>query len=108
MSVVVIAHTTQGPKPALDAIFSPHGGIEAVIPPRNKDGGGTLYIKPNAVHFAPHTHTDPAVLEALLAYLRDHGYTRLALSRFTERLPHTRLRRFPPMSDGSSAARRRV
>jgi hypothetical protein len=36
MSVVVIAHTTQGPKPALDAIFSPHGGIEAVIPPRKR------------------------------------------------------------------------
>ena len=32
----------------------------------------------------------------------------LPLSRFTERLPHTRLRCFPPMSDGSSAARRRV
>ncbi|MCP4516473.1 MAG: DUF362 domain-containing protein, partial [Delftia sp.] len=31
------------------------------------------------MHFAPHTFTDPAVLEALLAYLRDHGYTRLAV-----------------------------
>jgi uncharacterized protein (DUF362 family) len=91
MSVVVIAHTTQGNvlsgtkdlskglKPALEAIFAPHGGIEAVIPPKNKGGGGTVYVKPNAVHFAPHTYTDPAVLEALSAYLRDHGYPRLAV-----------------------------
>jgi len=44
--------------------------------PRN---GGTIYIKPNGIHFTPHTYTDPAVLEALLAYLHDHGYTRLAV-----------------------------
>jgi uncharacterized protein (DUF362 family) len=83
MSVVVIARTTEGSvlsqskglKPALEAIFAPHGGIGAVIP-RNS---GTIYVKPNAVHFAPHTYTAPAVLEALLAYLRDHGYTRLAV-----------------------------
>jgi uncharacterized protein (DUF362 family) len=95
MSVVVIAPTTQGDvlmvrqahhnglskglKPALEAIFAPHGGIEAVIPSENKNGGGTVYVKPNAVHFAPYTYTDPTVLEALLAYLRDHGYTRLAV-----------------------------
>jgi uncharacterized protein (DUF362 family) len=91
MSIVVIAHTSvgnvlsdrkgpsKGLKPALDAIFAPHGGIEAVIPPKNKNGGGIVYVKPNAVHFAPHTYTDPAVLEALLAYLHDHGYTRLAV-----------------------------
>jgi len=83
MSVVVIAHTTEGSvlsqskglKPALEAIFAPRGGIGVVIP----KNGGTVYVKPNAVHFAPHTYTDPAVLEALLAYLRDHGYTRLAV-----------------------------
>jgi len=49
--------------------------VGAVIP-RN---GGTIYIKPNGIHFTPHTYTDPAVLEALLAYLHDHGYTRLAV-----------------------------
>ncbi|MCJ7707494.1 MAG: DUF362 domain-containing protein [Anaerolineales bacterium] len=75
MPVVVIADTTQGLKPALQAIFAPHGGVEAVIP----KAGGTLYIKPNGIHFTPYTHTDPAVLEALLAYLRDHGYSRLAV-----------------------------
>jgi len=75
MPVVVIADTTGGLKPALDQIFEPHGGVQAVIP-RN---GGTVYIKPNAVHFTPHTHTDPTVLEAVLSYLRDHGYTGLAV-----------------------------
>ncbi len=75
MPVVVIADTNQGLASALDAIFAPHGGVEAVIP-RN---GGTIFIKPNGVHFAPHTFTDPAVLKALLAYLRDHNYTRLAV-----------------------------
>jgi uncharacterized protein (DUF362 family) len=76
MPIVVIADTTQGLKPALDAIFAPHGGVQAVIP---KDNGTTVYVKPNGVHFTPHTHTDPAVLEAVLAYLRDHAYTRLAV-----------------------------
>ncbi|MCK4831713.1 MAG: DUF362 domain-containing protein [Anaerolineales bacterium] len=75
MSTVVIADATLGLGSALEAIFEPHGGIEAVVP---RDGG-TVYIKPNGVHFAPHTFTDPAVLEAVLAYLRDHGYTRLAV-----------------------------
>ena len=77
MPIVVIADTTQGLEPAIEAIFAPHGGVEAVIP---KDSStATVYVKPNGVHFTPHTHTDPAVLEAVLAYLRDHGYTRLAV-----------------------------
>ena len=79
MSTVVIADVVRGLKPAIEEIFAPHGGIEGVIPPQSKDDGGTVYIKPNGIHFTPHTHTDPAVLEALLAYLRDHGYTRLAV-----------------------------
>ena len=75
MPTVVIADTTQGLEPALETIFAPHGGIEGVIP----KNGTTVYIKPNGIHFAPHTYTDPAVLEALLAYLCDHDYTRLAV-----------------------------
>jgi uncharacterized protein (DUF362 family) len=75
MPTVVVANAVQGIKPAIEAIFAPHGGVEAVIPKT----GGTVYVKPNGVHFAPHTHTDPVVLEMLLAYLRDHGYTRLAV-----------------------------
>jgi uncharacterized protein (DUF362 family) len=75
MSTVVIADTTQGLQAALDEVLGPHGGVEAVIP----RAGSTVYIKPNGVHFTPHAHTDPAVLEALLAYLRDHGYTHLAV-----------------------------
>jgi uncharacterized protein (DUF362 family) len=75
MPTVVIADTTQGLEAALDEIFDPHGGVEAVIPRT----ASTVYIKPNGIHFTPHTHTDPAVLEAVLAYLRDHGYNRLAV-----------------------------
>ncbi len=75
MPIVIITDTTQGLKPALEEIFEPHGGIESVIP----KNGGTIYVKPNGIHFTPHSHTDPAVLEAVLAYLRDCGYTRLAV-----------------------------
>ena len=76
MTTVVIADTDRGLKEALDEIFAPHGGVEGVI---SRDAGTTVYVKPNGIHFTPHTHTDPAVLEALLAYLRDHGYSRLAV-----------------------------
>jgi uncharacterized protein (DUF362 family) len=75
MPTVVIADATAGLKGALDQIFEPFGGLEAALPRPE----GTVYIKPNGVHFTPHTHTDPRVLDALLAYLRDHGYTRLAV-----------------------------
>lgn len=71
---VVIVEAGEGLPAALDRIFASHGGVRAVIP-----AGTTVYLKPNGVHFTPHTHTDPAVLEALLAYLRDHGYGRLAV-----------------------------
>jgi len=74
MPTVVIADTTKGLKEALDEIFAPFGGVRQALPP-----GGTVYVKPNGIHFTPHTHTDPRVLEAVLAYLRDHGYTRLAV-----------------------------
>ena len=75
MSIVVIADTAPGLKPALQQIFAPHGGVEAVIP----KNAGTIYVKPNGVYHTPHSHTDPAVLEAVLAYLCDHGYSRLAV-----------------------------
>jgi len=75
MTIVHIANTLEGIQPAIDAIFSSHGGVESVIP----KNGGTVYVKPNGIHFTPHTHTDPVVLESLLAYLRDHGYERLAV-----------------------------
>jgi uncharacterized protein (DUF362 family) len=72
--IVVIADTKGGLEAAIEAIFAPHGGVEQVVPQE-----GTVYVKPNGVHFTPHTHTDPAVLAALLAFLRDHGYRRLAV-----------------------------
>ena len=75
MTTVVIAGTSRGLKEALDEVFSPFGGVQQALPIPE----GTLYVKPNGVHFSPHTYTDPAVLEAVLAYLRDHGYTRLAV-----------------------------
>jgi uncharacterized protein (DUF362 family) len=74
MTVVVIAQARDNLQVAIDQIWAPYGGVRAVIPT-----GATIYIKPNGVHFTPHTHTDPAVLEALLAYLRDHGYERLVV-----------------------------
>ena len=82
---------------------------------------GTVYLKPNGIHFTPHAYTHPSVIAPVLAFLRDHGYTRLALmenlrrcaelglgegrldqidvqgiplSRFAERAPHELLRRF--------------
>jgi len=60
----------------VEAMFAPHGRVEGVVP---RHDGTTVYVKPNGIHFTPYTHTDPAVLEAALAYLRDHGYTRLAV-----------------------------
>ena len=71
MSVVVIAHTTQdsvlrvrqahhnglskGLKPALDAIFAPHGGIEAVIPPK-KMAVAPFTSSPIPFTSPPHSH----------------------------------------------------
>lgn len=75
MTIVVIADTAPGLGQAIDAIFAPHGGVEAVIP----KASGAIYIKPNGIHYTPHTHTDHRVLDALLGYLRDHGYRRLAV-----------------------------
>ncbi len=45
MPTVVIADTTPGLKPALEAIFAPHGGVGGVI----SKNGGTVYIKPGLV-----------------------------------------------------------
>ena len=75
METVVIADVSERSlKEGLEEIFAPFGGVEAVLP-----RSGTVYIKPNGVHFTPHTHTDPRALEAVLSYLRDHGYLRLAV-----------------------------
>ena len=63
MPIVVIANTNQGLKMALEEVFAPFGGVEAVIP----KNGGTVYIKPNGIHFTPYTYSDPRVLEAVLS-----------------------------------------
>lgn len=73
-TVVITDCREQALPHALDTIFAPFGGVGAVLPKT-----GTVYVKPNGIHFSPHTYTDPRVLEALLAYLRDHGYGRLAV-----------------------------
>lgn len=57
-----------------DEIFSPFGGIGSLT-----ETGSKIFIKPNAVHFSPRAYTDPDVLESLLAYLSDHGFTDLAV-----------------------------
>ncbi|MCR4408651.1 MAG: DUF362 domain-containing protein [Anaerolineae bacterium] len=75
MPKVVIADVSQRTlTESIEQIFAAFGGVEKVIP-----RAGTVFIKPNGIHFSPHTHTDPRVLEALLAFLRDHRYTRLAV-----------------------------
>lgn len=72
--IVTIADTTKGLPAAFDAIFAPYGGVAQVIPV-----GSKVYVKPNGIQFFPGHHTEPPVVDALLGYLRDHGYTRLAL-----------------------------
>jgi len=72
--IVVVADTTSGLPGAFEAIFAPYGGVGSVIP-----AGSKVYVKPNGVHFSPGTYTDAAVVDALLGWLRDHGYRRLAL-----------------------------
>jgi len=84
--IVTIADTTKGLPAAFDAIFAPHGGIASVIP-----AGSKVYLKPNGIHFSSGMHTDPVVVDALLAYLRDHGYRRLALMENSTHGVSTRL-----------------
>jgi len=73
METVVISdiknHSIQD---GLEGIFAAFGGVRAVIQSNLK-----ILIKPNAIHFTPQSYTDPSVLEALLAWLRDHGYRNL-------------------------------
>ena len=72
--IVTIADTAGSLPAAFDAIFAPYGGVARFIPT-----GSKVYVKPNGIQFFPGQHTDPAVVDGLLGYLRDHGYTRLAL-----------------------------
>ncbi len=83
---VTIADTTNGLPAAFDAVFAPYGGIAKVIPADSK-----VHLKPNGVHFSPGIYTDPAVVDALLAYLGDHGYRRLALMENSTHGVSTRL-----------------
>jgi uncharacterized protein (DUF362 family) len=84
--IVTIADTADGLPAAFDAIFAPYGGIAKVIP-----AGSKVHLKPNGVHFPAGMHTDPAVVDALLAYLSDHGYNRLALMENSTQGVSTRL-----------------
>jgi uncharacterized protein (DUF362 family) len=83
---VTIADTTNGLPAAFDAIFAPYGGIAKVIP-----AGSKVYLKPNGIHFSAGMYTAPAVVDALLAYLGDHGYRRLALMENSTHGVSTRL-----------------
>ena len=84
--IVTIADTTNGLPAAFDAIFAPYGGVAKVIP-----AGSKVHIKPNGIHFSPGMHTEPAVVDALLSYLSDHGYRRLALMENSSQGAPTRL-----------------
>ncbi|HEY66795.1 MAG TPA: hypothetical protein G4N97_00805 [Thermoflexia bacterium] len=57
MPIVVIADTTQGLKPALEAIFAPHGGVGCDGILRKASSGGKLLL----------------MLTALRAYCPAHG-----------------------------------
>ena len=83
---VVIADTTDGLQNAFEAIFAPFGGVDAVIP-----SGSKIYVKPNGVYFSAGSYTDPLVIDALLGWLRDHGYRRLALMENSTHAIATRL-----------------
>jgi uncharacterized protein (DUF362 family) len=83
---VTIADTTNGLPAAFDAVFAPYGGIAEVIP-----AGSKVHVKPNAIHFSPGMYTDPSVIDALLAYLGEHGYRRLALMENSSHGLSTRL-----------------
>jgi uncharacterized protein (DUF362 family) len=84
--IVTIADTASGLPAAFDAVFAPYGGVSRVIP-----AGSKVHLKPNAIHFSPGMHTDPAVIDALLSYLGDHGYRRLALMENSSHGLSTRL-----------------
>jgi uncharacterized protein (DUF362 family) len=84
--IVTIANTTSGLAAAFDAVFAPYGGVAKVIP-----AGSKVHLKPNAIHFSEGMHTDPAVVDALLGYLSDHGYRRLALMENSSHGLSTRL-----------------
>lgn len=75
MTTVVISKVENSIKEGLEHIFAAFGGVESLIP--NKSG--MICIKPNGVHFTAHSYTHPDVLSALLSYLRDHGFRRLAV-----------------------------
>jgi uncharacterized protein (DUF362 family) len=75
MQKVVIADTQERALgDALDEIFAAFGGLSQLIPADSR-----VTVKPNAVSFNPQTYSDPTVVAALLAYLRDHGYRDLAV-----------------------------
>jgi uncharacterized protein (DUF362 family) len=84
--IVTIADTTNGLAAAFDAVFAPYGGVAKVIP-----AGSKVHLKPNAIHFSAGMHTDPAVVDALLGYLSDHGFRRLALMENSSHGLSTRL-----------------
>jgi uncharacterized protein (DUF362 family) len=71
---IVIADTKSGLPQAFEEIFAPFGGVDSVIP-----AGSKVYVKPNGVYFSPGSYTDPTIVDALLSWLSDHGYRRLAL-----------------------------
>lgn len=84
--IVTIADTRGGVPAALEAIFEPYGGVTSVIP-----SGSTVYVKPNGIHFSPGWYTDPAVVDALLGWLGDNGYRRVALMENSTQGVATRL-----------------
>lgn len=73
-TVAVVSTENRNLSDSLDDLFSSLGGLRAVVPIDRR-----VALKPNAVHFSPETYTNIDLLDALMAYLRDHGVRRLAM-----------------------------
>ena len=85
-TAVAVARIEPGYREAIDGVFQALGGIGALVGTERR-----ILIKPNAVAFNPEHFTSIEFLEALFSYLRDYGYTKLALMENTTNGAFTRL-----------------
>jgi uncharacterized protein (DUF362 family) len=72
MSRVAVAGIGDNIEMAVEEVFSPFGGIGALLGEREN-----AFVKVNAVDFKPYCHTDPQVLAAVIRVLRRGGARRV-------------------------------
>lgn len=68
MNKVVITRANGNPDDAAKYIFERSGGLDCLLKGRTK-----VWIKINAIDCRPETYTSPAVLEAVIEVLKNHG-----------------------------------